>query len=98
MRELEHWVESAVVLCPDGTPQPFEPRASTPPGVSALPAPPAVPASTATRDAIPAGLTLDDAIRAYVQRALDDAGGNKTEAARQLGIGRNRLARVLGGE
>jgi DNA-binding NtrC family response regulator len=42
------------------------------------------------------GLTLDEAIRAYAQRTLDEAGGNKTEAARQLGIGRNRLARVLG--
>jgi transcriptional regulator with GAF, ATPase, and Fis domain len=87
VRELEHWVESAVVLCPGGQVQPFEPHASTPP----MPR-----EGSSTPAGIPVGLTLDEAIRAYAQRTLDEAGGNKTEAARQLGIGRNRLARVLG--
>ena len=78
-----------MVLHPGGALHPFEDRAPLPPDSSQhLEAP-------AARDGVPAGLTPEDATRAYVARALRDADGNKTEAARKLGIGRNRLARLL---
>jgi len=38
---------------------------------------------------------LDEAERALILRALDEAGGNKSRAARTLGVGRNRLYRLL---
>ncbi len=44
---------------------------------------------------LPATLTLDQASRAYAEAALERTGGNRSAAARQLGIGRNRLARLL---
>jgi Nif-specific regulatory protein len=47
---------------------------------------------------LPFGLTLDEAQRRYVQASIEHAGGNKTEAARVLGIGRNRVARLLKGK
>ncbi len=47
---------------------------------------------------LPGDLTLEDATRAYAEAAVERTGGNRSEAARQLGIGRNRLARLLRGE
>ena len=44
---------------------------------------------------LPHGLTLEEAARRYVEAAIDRAGGNKTEAARTLDIGRNRITRLL---
>jgi DNA-binding NtrC family response regulator len=40
-------------------------------------------------------LTLEEASRAYAAAAVERAGGNRSAAARELGIGRNRLARLL---
>ncbi|RMH16268.1 MAG: two-component system response regulator, partial [Gemmatimonadetes bacterium] len=39
--------------------------------------------------------TLDDVIRDHVAETLAACGGNKTEAARRLGIGRSRLQRAI---
>jgi Nif-specific regulatory protein len=47
---------------------------------------------------LPGDLTLEEATRAYAEAAVERTGGNRSEAARQLGIGRNRLARLLRGE
>ena len=82
VRELEHWLESAIVLAPDGKI-----------GAQHLPRLRAVPA--ATTGSLPLGLTLDEATRRYAAATLDGCAGNKTEAARRLGIGRNTLARLL---
>ena len=41
---------------------------------------------------------LDDVIRSAVLRAIDVHGGNKSAAARRLGISRTRLQRILDGE
>ena len=40
-------------------------------------------------------LTLDEACRQYATAAVERTAGNRSEAARQLGIGRNRLSRLL---
>jgi DNA-binding NtrC family response regulator len=45
--------------------------------------------------AIALGLSLEDAERQYARAAVALHDGNKTEAARELGIGRNTLARLL---
>jgi len=54
-----------------------------------LTAPPASPEGT---ESIP---TLEDAERTLIRRALDASGGNKNEAARRLGIDRQRLYRKI---
>lgn len=88
VRELEHWVESAIVLAPDGRitgkmwPGSRGRRRSEHPG-------------RATQEGVPVGLTLDEATRRYVAATVTACGGNKTEAARKLGVGRNTIARAL---
>ncbi len=88
VRELEHWIESAVVLAPDGrisashlprARRPSKDRASAP-GVGL---------------ALPLGLPLDEAIKRYVAATVDASEGNKAEAARRLEIGRNTIGRYL---
>jgi Nif-specific regulatory protein len=44
---------------------------------------------------IPAGLTLDAALERYIRATVDACGGNKTEAAKRLGVGRNTVGRAL---
>jgi Nif-specific regulatory protein len=88
VRELEHFVESALALSPDGVIRgelvPSSWRGAR------------VPAAEARRGlSLPFGLTLDEAQRRYVEASIEHAGGNKTEAARVLGIGRNRIGRLL---
>ncbi len=86
VRELEHVVESAVALSPDGVlrlPDGVGGRSSRPPTV------------LANGIVVPEGLTLDDASRRYAEATLSRADGNKSEAARLLGVSRNTLARVL---
>ena len=85
VRELEHWIESAVVLAPDGKVD-----------ASHLPAPESGEASARGQgQTVPLGLTLAEAERRYARATLGAAGGNKTEAARRLDIGRNTLAKLL---
>ena len=45
--------------------------------------------------ALPLGLSLDEATARYAEATVEACEGNKTEAAKQLGIGRNTLARLL---
>ncbi len=90
VRELEHWVEGALVLAPDGVIRP-----------SGFPAEEAEVAEEEGAGAgedgvrLPPGLTLQEAERRYVEAAIRACGGNKTEAARRLGIGRNTIGRWL---
>ncbi|MFO0660180.1 MAG: sigma-54-dependent Fis family transcriptional regulator [Polyangiaceae bacterium] len=51
-----------------------------------------LPAGTVT---LPPGLSLDEAGRRYIVAAVEACGGNKTEAARMLGVGRNTVLRAL---
>jgi transcriptional regulator with GAF, ATPase, and Fis domain len=92
VRELEHWIESAVALAPDGViraelfphrrPREREGR----------------PTTSDERIAsleLPLGLPLDEASRRYVEATVEACGGNKTEAAKRLAVGRNSIGRWL---
>jgi Nif-specific regulatory protein len=86
VRELEHWIESAVVLAPRGVIT-----------TSVLPTPRVKKNSKGAGEtiAVPAGVSLDDASRAYAEAVVKACNGNKALAAKKLGVGRNTLARLL---
>lgn len=86
VRELEHAIESAVVL---GEGRVERIAFGTAPG-----------RSRSDRDGVwlPGGLDLGEASARYARFSLERAGGNKSLAARALGIGRNTLARILAGK
>ncbi len=98
VRELEHWMESAVALSPDSrlraaslpTIRRRARSSSAPP--AAVTAPGAV-VSFGDAVSIPIDASLDDATRRFVDAVIVACGGNRTEAAKRLGIGRNTLAR-----
>lgn len=74
--------------------------AEPPPSRPAPPPPPLspAPAPESVRPAglfLPAGLALDEVEARYVADAIERCGGNRSEAARSLGIGRNTLLRKL---
>jgi transcriptional regulator with PAS, ATPase and Fis domain len=86
VRELEHEVRRLVSLCPEG--QPFESGMLSP----HILAPPAV----APAEEPSLGLSLEAHVerleRRLIREALERSGGNRSEAARLLGISRNGLA------
>jgi DNA-binding NtrC family response regulator len=84
VRELEHWIESAVVLAPRGVIS-----------ASVLPTPRSKKKSSGEMISVPAGVSLDDASRAYAEAVVQACNGNKALAAKKLGVGRNTLARLL---
>ncbi len=88
VRELEHWIESAVVLAPDGVV-----RASAfperPPGPATLP-----PGDDGVAP-IPLGLSAAEARDAYIRATVRACAGNRSEAARRLGLSRNTIARAM---
>jgi two-component system response regulator HydG len=83
VRELRNVLERAVVLSPPGTLvlEPLEERPERPAAAGPLPFP----------------ASLEEVIRATVMATLELTGGNKSEAARRLGISRPRLQRLLDG-
>ena len=92
VRELEHCIESAVVLCPDAT---IAAEHLSLPKLAGAGAPPA--AGDTARAGYPADTPLAEVERDHIRRVLERCAGNRTEAARVLGIGRNTLARKLAG-
>jgi len=94
VRELEHCLESAVVLAPGDVIDPAALAIGPAPGAPARP-----PADEARGpEAFVTGIRpLRDVERDYVVHVLEACGGNKSEAARVLGIGRNTLQRKLKG-
>jgi len=93
VRELENVLESALALARG----PWLRAADLPMGRNrrASPLPQAVSAAEdAKLVALP--LTLDAYEKSALERALREAGGNATEAARKLGIGRSTFYRKLG--
>jgi len=81
VRELRHAVERALLLSPPGT---LDPRELVP-----------APRAAAGAPEVAAAGRLADAIRAVVEAAVGRHGGNKSAAARTLGISRARLQRIL---
>jgi two-component system, NtrC family, response regulator HydG len=84
VRELRNALERAVVLSPPGTlrlGRLDEPSGGAPSAAGVLPFP----------------APLADVVRTAAQAMLDLTGGNKSEAARRLGISRPRLQRLLDG-
>ncbi|AKF07386.1 Response regulator of zinc sigma-54-dependent two-component system [Sandaracinus amylolyticus] len=89
VRELEHWIESALVLAPDGVI-----RRSRFPAQRGGAEP-----KREARDAVvlAPNQKLDDAMREYVRATVQALGGNRSEAARRLGVSRNTIARAMRG-
>jgi DNA-binding NtrC family response regulator len=87
VRELEHAVERAVVLCPGDRVEPAHL------GLVAERAPAA--AVTEGGVTLPLGLPLEEVERRYVAATLAHCQQNQSEAARVLGVGRNTLRRKM---
>ncbi len=87
VRELEHAIESAVVLAPGSSiARELLPKAMLPPTGPGLSGP----------DRFVSGIrSLRSLERAYCRFVVELCGGNRSEAARRLGIGRNTLLRKL---
>jgi DNA-binding NtrC family response regulator len=85
VRELRNVLERAVVLSPPGTLQ-----------LETLGADAPMPVGSAQTLPFPA--TLAEVVRTAARAMLDLSGGNKSEAARRLGISRPRLQRLLDGQ
>ncbi|MBW1809156.1 MAG: sigma-54-dependent Fis family transcriptional regulator [Deltaproteobacteria bacterium] len=83
VRELEHCIQSAVVLSKGTT---IDQDQLSLPGTAG--------SSPAKSGYLP-GTPLAEVERDHIQRTVESCGGNRTEAARKLGIGRNTLARKL---
>ena len=84
VRELRNAIERALLLSAPGT---LELAELTPAG-----------GAVAVPGALPFPARLVDIVRAAAQAMLDATGGNRSEAARRLGISRSRLGRLLDGE
>ena len=89
VRELEHAVERAVVLCGAAAIEVDSLGLRDSQVAMRLPG---VPADGLV---LPLGLSLAEAERRYAAATVDSTGGNRSAAARELAIGRNRLARLL---
>ncbi len=85
VRELENVVERAVALAPGSIVE----VADLPDKLIGLPRSGPVPPVSRAKP------TLDEMIREHVLRVLEEAGGNKSEAARVLGVPRRTLYRML---
>jgi len=91
VRELEHAIERAVVMS-DGDLLDVDTFGLLP--SRAIPDQPTADSSSAPH-ALPDGLSLEELERRYARETVTRCDGNRSAAARQLGIGRNRLARLL---
>ncbi len=84
VRELRHAIERALLLSEPGS---LDPQHLVKSGQAAPPA---------TSEIIPFPARLDDILTAVARAAVERHNGNKSAAARTLGISRPRLARLLG--
>jgi Nif-specific regulatory protein len=89
VRELEHCVERAVVLANGDSLTPED---------LGLEQGKAAPAKIDDCIPVPRQLSLDEATAVYARQVLHENDNNRSATARVLGIGRNRLARLLDSE
>ena len=92
VRELASALESAILDSTTGIIRPSDLALAHPPPHTAAALPSLADHSTPPRD-----LTLDAAIRSHIHLVLELNRGNKLRAARQLGISRSTLYRLLAG-
>ena len=96
IRELEHCIESAVVLCEGAGGQVGADHLALPP---LHPATQATTAATGTAENVGSGgfrpRPLADVEREHILATLTNVAGNRSQAAALLGIGRNTLLRKL---
>ena len=101
VRELEHAIESAVVLAPEDLIRADHLPLRSPIGHAPTlpvgqPASPAELGAPPPQGAFVTGIRgLEEVERAYIRHVLAHCGGNRSAAARTLGIGRNTLLRKL---
>ncbi|HUQ90541.1 MAG TPA: sigma-54 dependent transcriptional regulator [Bryobacteraceae bacterium] len=81
VRELENVIERSIVLCAGKTLQPDDIRLDSAPKSR----------SSSADSFLPEGMSLDDHEKAIIREALRRANGNKSQAARLLGLTRNAL-------
>ncbi len=89
VRELENALQRAVALAEDDVVRPED----LPPVMRQAQHPRLEAPKEALR--VPDGLTLEDVEAMYIQRTLEQTGGNASEASRRLGISRSTLWRKL---
>jgi DNA-binding NtrC family response regulator len=101
VRELANSVERAVILSrgpslgPAAFDEPLRDVGSTPTAEHGVPASGAAPATAAVASGEPAAFNLDEIERVAIQRALVATGGNRTRAAKLLGISERTLRNKL---
>jgi DNA-binding NtrC family response regulator len=83
VRELENVIERSLVLCAGQRLEPADIRLDMSPRAKSAPG--------ATDSFLPEGVTLDEYESRIIREALSRAGGNKSQAARLLGLTRNAL-------
>ena len=95
VRELRNVLERALVLSPGNTIRLLDCPGVLTEGAGAPASPAAALAPPAAEPTQPVSERLEDVERAHVARVLGDCEGNKTEAARRLGISLRSLYRKL---
>ncbi len=106
VRELRNLVESLIVLAPNETitpedfPEEYRRAMARPAAEGAAPgageaAEPGAEGGAGAGGTIPAGMTMDEIERRAILGALEQTGGNRTQAAEMLGIGLRTLQRKL---
>ncbi|MCO5169289.1 MAG: sigma-54 dependent transcriptional regulator [Planctomycetes bacterium] len=93
VRELRNVLERAAVLAPTGTIRLADCRGALPEADEPPPRPAATPPAPVA--APPDGGSLEEVERAHILRVLETCNGNKTAAARQLGVSLRSLYRKL---
>jgi DNA-binding NtrC family response regulator len=91
VRELRNAIEGAVALCRGDRIT----LRDLPPNVRGVASPGGSTNAAPTEPPAPVGETLDDAEKQVIVRALQAAKGNRTEAAKRIGISRRTLHRKL---